>query len=150
MSETLVVTGIDDQDAHPIDIDRWVELAEMVLTAEGVTGPAELNLTFVDVEEISRLNAEHMGAEGPTDVLSFPLDDRDAAVPVDQPRLLGDVVVCPAVVYAHAPSSPHDELALIVVHGVLHILGMDHADPDDKAAMWAAQDRHLERWRASP
>ena len=109
----------------------------------------ELTLTFVDLAEIAELNREHMDADGPTDVLSFPLDDDPSpGVPV----LLGDVVVCPAVAAEQAPThagSLDDELALLVVHGVLHVLGHDHADIDEATRMRTREREHLERhhWR---
>jgi probable rRNA maturation factor len=130
-----IVVCADEQ--HDVDIDaaRWAALAEAVLRAEGAIG--ELTLTFVDPAEIASLNAEHMGVAGPTDVLSFPLDAVDSDVD-GTPLLLGDVVVCPAIAAAAAPGhggSVDDELALLVVHGILHVLGHDHAEPGETAMM---------------
>lgn len=136
---TPIVVCADEQDDVEIDAARWAALAEAVLRAEGVSG--ELTLTFVDPAEIATLNAEHMGVPGPTDVLSFPLDaaTMNAGANVDgTPVLLGDVVVCPAIAVAAAPDhggSVDDELALLVVHGVLHVLGHDHAEPGETAVM---------------
>ena len=133
----MEVVGADEQQAFDVDIDRWRRLAHDVLVDEGAAG--ELTLTFVDAGEIAALNADHLGQDGPTDVLSFPLDGptlRDAGEAV--PVLLGDVVVCPAVAAEQASSHAgtlDDELALLVVHGVLHVLGHDHAEPDEKARM---------------
>lgn len=141
------MVAIDDQNDHPIDLLRWSALAESVLRGEDVAGPSELNVTFVGVDEMTDLNVEHMAGTGPTDVLSFPLDDEPGVVFDGQPRLLGDVVICPAVVHAQAPDEPDAEMALMVVHGVLHILGMDHQETDEAAAMKAAEQRHLLRWR---
>ena len=138
------VVCADEQDDVDIDAARWSALAEAVLRAEGATG--ELTLTFVDRAEIASLNAEHMGVEGPTDVLSFPLDAfesgsetgdtvEDGGAP---PVLLGDVVVCPSIAVDAAPDhggNADDELALLVVHGVLHVLGHDHAEPEETASM---------------
>jgi probable rRNA maturation factor len=135
-SAGAVVVCTNEQSDVDVDADRWAELARRVLAAERVDG--ELTLTFVDREEIAALNAEHMGVEGPTDVLSFPLDAGDGPAGGGVPVLLGDVVVCPAVA---AEAAPHhagtldDELALLVVHGVLHVLGHDHAEPDETATM---------------
>ena len=148
MTELTVVT-LDEQDAHRIDTARWGTLARDVLTSEGIDGPCELNLTFIDVDEMTTLNIEHMDGAGPTDVLSFPLDDSPDDVFDSQPRLLGDIVICPEVVTAQAPESTDDEMALMVVHGVLHILGMDHQQDDDAAKMQAAERRHLTRWRCA-
>jgi probable rRNA maturation factor len=126
-----------------IDVDRWERLARTSLVSEGAVG--ELTLTFIDRDEIAALNAEHMGADGATDVLSFPLDD--AGVPPGVPTLLGDVVISPAVAASQAPQHAgelDDELALLVVHGVLHILGHDHAEADEASAMRAREVALLE------
>jgi probable rRNA maturation factor len=151
------VFGADQQHAAPVDVERWVELARNVLVAEGVSGDAELSLLFVDEPTISGLNRRFMDADGPTDVLAFPLDDpvdeaagpTDARSPGPAPLLLGDVVVCPAVAERQAPEhagSYDDELALLVVHGVLHVLGHDHAGVDEAATMQARERELLQRF----
>ena len=146
MGDVRVVVA-DEQSDVAVDTARWGRLAAAVLHAEGRGG--ELTLTFVDRDEIAELNAEHMGHEGPTDVLSFPLDadlDPDDVPSSFGPLLLGDVVVCPAVAEANAPGHAgtlDDELALLVVHGVLHVLGHDHAEPEETAAMRSAELGHL-------
>lgn len=154
----------DEQDAVPLDIARWQRLALDVLEAEGVRGLAELSLLFVAEVEIAELNEQYMGKSGPTDVLAFPIDadeaefvltdapatrgpDRSPPDPADMPLLLGDVVVCPAVAQRQAPDHAgtlDDEIALLVVHGVLHVLGHDHAEPEERAAMQAKERAHLE------
>ena len=159
------VFGADEQGDAPVDVDRWVALAREVLVAEGVRGEAELSLLFVDEAAIAELNKRFMDAEGPTDVLAFPIDDpviagrwpdagtagpdRDDPEPGDMPLLLGDVVVCPAVARRQAPDhagSYDDELALLVVHGVLHVLGHDHAEPDETAVMQERERVLLDRF----
>ncbi len=135
----LIVVCADEQDDVDIDAARWAALAEAVLRAEGVSG--ELTLTFVDPVEIAALERRTHGSGRP---------DRRAVVPARcgdherrralrrHPVLLGDVVVCPAVAAAAAPDhggSVDDELALLVVHGILHVLGHDHAEPGETAAM---------------
>lgn len=159
------VFGADEQTTAEVDVDRWVTLARDVLVAEGVRGEAELSLLFVDESAIAELNQRFMDATGPTDVLAFPIDDpvvagrwpdagtagpdRDDPDPGDLPLLLGDVVVCPAVAERQAPThagSYEDELALLVVHGVLHVLGHDHAEPDETAAMQERERVLLERF----
>jgi probable rRNA maturation factor len=159
------VFGADEQDGEPVDVDRWVTLARDVLVAEGVRGEAELSLLFVDEAAIAELNHRFMESEGPTDVLAFPIDDpvasgrwpdagtagpdRDEPDPADLPLLLGDVVVCPAVARRQASEhagSYEDELALLVVHGVLHVLGHDHAEPDETSVMQARERELLDRF----
>lgn len=157
----------DEQDGHPVEVGRWEALARNVLEAEGVTGDAELALLFVDEPAMAELNERFMGHEGPTDVLAFPIDDDDVVIgrspdgstsgpdrgPVDDvPLLLGDVVICPAVAARNAPSHAgtyDDELALLIVHGILHVLGMDHAEPEETEAMQARERDLLARFHRS-
>ena len=129
----------------------------------------ELGLRFVDAEPMAELNRTHMGSSGPTDVLAFPIDADDADVldfpiaagngadggpqPPGPARLLGDVVVCPE--YAAAQAAGHDgglddELALLVVHGVLHVLGYDHACDEDAAVMRDRERRLLAAHHRTP
>jgi probable rRNA maturation factor len=163
------VFGADEQSDAPVDVDRWVTLARHVLMAEGVRGDVELSLLFVDEPTIAELNARFMEADGPTDVLAFPIDDpvlggrwpdastsgpdREDPEPGDMPLLLGDVVVCPAVAERQAPEhagSYDDELALLVVHGVLHVLGHDHAEPEETAVMQARERALLDEFHRGP
>jgi len=136
----------DEQSDVSIDLSRWQTLALAVLAAEGVRGAAEMTIVFVDEQSIRELNQHYMGQDKPTDVLAFPIDAidatqtpgpgaltkspaRDAPDIAELPLLLGDVVICPSV--AQAQCATHagtidDEVALLVVHGMLHILGLDH------------------------
>ena len=143
------VVALDEQSTRSISTECWADLARSVLIAEGIGPECELNLTFIDSDEMAELNHEHMGKVGPTDVLSFPFDDDPEIAFPDQPRLLGDVLICPEIVAKQAPGKPDDEMALMVVHGVLHILGMDHMEPDEEVEMKAAEERHLSAWRNS-
>jgi probable rRNA maturation factor len=162
----ISVFGANEQAAQPVDTGRWVALAEDVLDAEGIRGEAELTLLFVDETVMAELNERFMGVAEPTDVLAFPIDDdliepgrwpdsgtpgpdRGAPDPSELPLLLGDVVVCPAVAARNAPThagSYDDEVALLVVHGILHVLGMDHADPGEAAAMQHREQELLGRF----
>jgi probable rRNA maturation factor len=124
-----------------------------------------VSLLFVDETAIADLNSRFLGKEGPTDVLAFPIDEEPAesgrspdsggtgpgftSEPEEAPTLLGDVVICPAVATRNAPDhtgSYEDELALLVVHGLLHILGMDHDDPDQAEAMESREQELLARY----
>jgi probable rRNA maturation factor len=145
VSIEVVVT--DDQDSRPVDIERWSTLAHDVLVAEGITTDAELSIRFVDETEIAALNHAHLGHHGPTDVLSFPIEDdpHSAGGVGSAPVLLGDVVICPEVAFRNAPEHgvTYDaELALLIVHGILHILGMDH-EADEEAEEMEARERTL-------
>jgi probable rRNA maturation factor len=152
-SPTVVVSderGADDSPESFVDIERWRQLALHVLADCGAQG--ELTLTFVDRDDIAELNGEHMGKDGPTDVLSFPMDDEPMT---GVPTLLGDVVISPAVAaeqFTDHAGTFDDELALLVVHGILHVLGHDHAEPDETSVMRSRELDLLERfhWRAPP
>jgi probable rRNA maturation factor len=154
----------DEQNVVTMDIARWQALASAVLLAEGVRGLAELSVLFISEAEITELNQDYMGKTGPTDVLAFPIDaaeadlvqqqqppsrgpDKSPPDPGDMPLLLGDVVICPAVAARQAPEhagSLDDELALLVVHGILHVLGYDHHEPEETAVMRARELALLE------
>lgn len=124
------------QDA-PVDLDALLTLAHDTLLGEGVKD-AELSLSFVTEREMEELHLTYMNEEGPTDVLSFPQDEQDEG----GVRILGDVVIAPAVAVLNNPADPQGELRLLLVHGILHLLGYDHEQDEDKAAMWARQLRY--------
>lgn len=152
----------DEQSDRVIDVARWAELAHRVLDAQGVTDDIEVSLLFVDEPTIAELHERFLGQAGPTDVLAFPIDDEPerggrspdeggtgpgAGAPEDDevPVLLGDVVVCPAVAARNATDhgvAVDDEIALLVVHGILHLLGMDHII-DDEAEHMERREREL-------
>ena len=160
------IFGSDEQHDVPVDVMRWVSLARLVVDEEKVPGTSELSLLFVDRPTIAELNEKFLGGTGPTDVLAFPMDD-DLVLPGRQPdqggrgpgapseggeppTLIGDVVVCPAVAQAQAPehgATLDDELALLVVHGVLHLLNYDHADPREQVMMQQRERELLAHFR---
>ena len=160
------IFGSDEQHDVAVDVMRWVSLARLVVDEEKVPGTSELSLLFVDRPTIAELNEKFLGGTGPTDVLAFPMDD-DLVLPGRQPdqggrgpgapgeggeppTLIGDVVVCPAVAAAQAPqhgASVDDELALLVVHGVLHLLNYDHADSREEALMRQRERELLAKFR---
>ncbi|MCC6176551.1 MAG: rRNA maturation RNase YbeY [Chloroflexi bacterium] len=119
---------------------------EAALRGEGIEGPVVLTITLVDDAEIQALNAEHRQIDRPTDVLSFPLADERAAdfvLPPGLPRELGDVVVSYPQAVAQAEEYGHSvarELTYLIVHGLLHILGHDHEQPDEQMTMRAREE----------
>lgn len=134
----------DEQDLD-VDADDLVALAQHVLAERRVPDDMEVALLLVDEAAIAALNERHLGHEGPTDVLAFPIDEPGESPPAG-PAILGDVVVCPAVAHRQAAErglAPHAELQLLTVHGLLHLLGMDHAEPEEERAMFALTDRLL-------
>ena len=123
---------VSNRQKSPVDEATLAALAERTLVAEGRPG-VELSLSFVGEEEMADLHVRYMDEPGPTDVLSFPMDEDG---------LIGDVVVCPAEA-ARNNTDVAAELRLLVVHGVLHLLGYDHEADDDRRAMWAKQDAYV-------
>jgi probable rRNA maturation factor len=154
----------DEQTDVPLDLVQWQSLSIAVLHAEGVRGLCELSVLFVTEPEMTELNESYMGKTGATDVLAFPLDahevtqvvspigatrgpDRAPVDPGDLPLLLGDVVICPAVAARQAPThagTVDDEIALLLVHGILHVLGHDHAEEPAAVAMRTRERALLE------
>lgn len=131
-----------------VDEVRLCALARHVLEAEQVDGAAELSVLFVTPDHIRRLNARFAGEDHATDVLAFPMmEEEDGAL------LLGDVVVCPSVAQKNADELGHGidaELAALVVHGTLHLLGYDHQGEEDKAKMDRRTTDLLGSFQASP
>jgi len=159
----------DEQTDQPVDTMRWVHLAEAVLLDEAIPGETELSMLFVDEEAMADLNKRFLGKEGPTDVLAFPIDEEpveggrspdsggtgpgDTSEPSEMPTVLGDVVICPAVAHRNAPEHAgtyEDEVALLIVHGLLHLLGMDHEDDDEAEAMELREQALLAKFHRPP
>ena len=156
------VFAADEQSDHPVDALRWARLAEAVLGEADLGGDAELSILFVDEKAMAELNSRFLGKDGPTDVLAFPIDEEEPAEsgrspdsggtgpgmpsePEEMPVLLGDIVICPAVAHRNAAfhaGTYEDELAVLVVHGLLHLMGMDHQE-DAEAEEMEAREREL-------
>ncbi len=129
---------LSNRQSMPVDETGLAQLAAATLAAEG-HGRVELSLSLVGEDEMADLHLRYMSEEGPTDVLTFPLDDARDERGV---RVLGDVVVAPSVASRNNPSNPDAEMRLLVVHGVLHILGYDHEDAAERLEMWSRQARY--------
>jgi probable rRNA maturation factor len=139
--------------------ERLVRLARHVLEGMQIHPMAELSLLLVDETAMRELNLKWMGEDKATDVLAFPMDElrpghlsggsEDGAA---DPGLLGDVVLCPAVAERQAQTAGHgtqDELELLCTHGILHLLGYDHAEPEEHAEMFGLQSKLLASWQES-
>ena len=167
---TLDIYAADEQADHPVAVERWAALARAVLEAEGITSDTEVSLLFIDEPAIAALNERFLDKEGPTDVRSSPIEDefdRGGRTPDEggtgpatieaatgRHLLLGDVVICPAVAAVNAVDHGvtfDDEIALLVVHGILHLLGMDHGLDDEADRMERREQQLLDRYyRAAP
>jgi probable rRNA maturation factor len=149
---------ISNESGHPVNETALLEVARYALDEMGVNPMAELSMLLVEEPYMAELNHRWMGKQGPTDVLAFPMDELDAdrgpgVDPAEsEPALLGDIVLCPPVAARQAGAAGHaeaDELHLLTVHGVLHLLGYDHAEPEEERVMFGLQNRILSAWQAS-
>ncbi|MDQ1709333.1 MAG: putative rRNA maturation factor [Frankiaceae bacterium] len=140
-----------------VDEQRLVDLSRHVLADLGVAPLAELSVLLVDIDTMEKLHIRYMDEPGPTDVLAFPQDELDDRPIYDDddsapPTLLGDVVLCPEVATAQARSVGHtmtDELDVLCTHGILHLLGYDHGEPEEEQEMFRQQARLLAAWRGA-
>ncbi|MEO7125287.1 MAG: rRNA maturation RNase YbeY [Nakamurella sp.] len=137
-----------------VDEPALVSVARYALDRMGINPLAELSVLLIDVPTMTELHVKWLDEPGPTDVMSFPMDELDTARSPDDtgpgPALLGDVVLCPDVAAEQASSAGHtldDELHLLTVHGILHLLGYDHAEREEERAMFRLQNELLDAWR---
>lgn len=148
---------IANESGVPTDTDELLDVAETVLGEMGVNPLAELSVVLTDVATMAELHHRWMQDKdeepSPTDVMAFPQDELEAVRRPGRsgaaPMLLGDVVLCPEVAIrqaATAAHSMHDELALLLTHGILHLLGYDHATPEQEKEMFGLQKQLLAGW----
>lgn len=138
---------VTNESGREVDEVEFVALARHVLDAMHVHPQAELEVRFVTRADMAELNQRWMGEEGPTDVLSFPMDELCPGTAEDpsEEGILGSVVLCPDVATTQALSAGHsavEEMLLLTTHGILHLLGFDHAEAGEEREMFALQ-RHL-------
>ena len=134
-----------------VDVKELARLARFAMDRMRVHPQAELCIKLVDEDTIAQLNAQWMDKEGPTDVLAFPMDELRPGLVNEEPEegVLGDLVLCPAVAARQAKDAGHsvrDEVDLLTVHGILHLLGYDHAEPEEHAEMFGLQATLLTQW----
>ncbi|MDX6301795.1 MAG: putative rRNA maturation factor [Nocardioidaceae bacterium] len=143
-----------NESGDSLDVAGLSRLSRFVLDRMRVHPLAELCLKLVDESTIAELNEKWMEKTGPTDVLAFPMDELRPGLVNEEPEegVLGDLVLCVAVAERQAAEAGHrtqDEVELLTVHGILHLLGYDHAEPDEHKEMFDLQARLLEEWRDS-
>lgn len=144
---------IDNRSGEDCSEDALLELAAFALQQLIVDQRAQLELSLVDVDEMTRLHEEWMDEDGPTDVLSFPMDELrpNQISENDQlPVVLGDVVICPEVARQQGEAAGHgmeQELQILLVHGILHLLGFDHAQKEEEREMFALQAKIIQDWQ---
>lgn len=141
-----------NESEHDLDVDGLAKLARFVMDAMRVHPMAELCIKAVDEDTIAELNEQWMDKQGPTDVLAFPMDELRPGLVDEEPEegVLGDLVLCPVVAERQGASAGHGtwaEVELLTTHGILHLLGYDHAEPEEHKEMFGLQDRLLVAWR---
>ena len=142
-----------DESGTGLDLKQLAGLARFVMDQMRVHPQAELCIKAVDEETIAQLNEQWMEKEGPTDVLAFPMDELRPGMLDEEPEegVLGDLILCPVVAERQGAEAGHGtlaELELLTTHGILHLLGYDHAEPEEYKEMFGLQDELLAGWRA--
>ena len=143
-----------DESGQQVDVRRLSTLSRFVMDRMHVHPQAELCIKAVDEATIAELNEQWMDKQGPTDVLAFPMDELRPGLVDEEPEegVLGDLVLCPEIARRQGESAGHGtvaEIELLTVHGILHLLGYDHAEPEEHREMFGLQDELLAAWRAT-
>ena len=145
---------INNESTIEVDEARVLRLAMFAFNELHLHAKTELAIQFVDEDAMEVLHIQWMDEPGPTDVLSFPMDELrpGAEGEVTPPGLLGDIVVCPQVAIKQAEAAGHEpinEILLLTTHGILHLLGFDHAEPEDEKEMFGLQKAVLDKFYAN-
>ena len=147
---------IDINNESGVEIDELalIQLAEFALGALRIHPQAELSILLVDEDTMADYHQRFMDLPGPTDVMSFPMDELRAPEPGHEPPrgMLGDIVICPQFTSAQAPENGRDEaeeMQYLLIHGLLHLLGHDHAEAGEREVMFSLNDRLIADWRRS-
>jgi probable rRNA maturation factor len=148
-----VTIEVLNESGRELDVRHLATLSRFVMDKMRVHPMAELCIKAVDEDTIAELNERWLEKEGPTDVLAFPMDELRPGLVTEEPEegVLGDLVLCPAVAERQGAMAGHGtdaELELLTVHGILHLLGYDHAEPEEHKEMFGLQDQLLGEWRA--
>jgi len=149
-----------DESGDEVDVTDLSRLARFAMTRMRVHPQAELCIKLVDEATIAELNEQWMEKSGPTDVLAFPMDELRPGLVDEEPEegILGDLVLCPPVAErqaaearekGHTAHTTADEIEMLTVHGILHLLGYDHAEPEEHREMFGLQGQLLAEWRAA-
>lgn len=144
---------INNESGAEVDEQRLVALALFAMDSLRIHPQAELSILLVDTDTMAAYHEKYMDEPGPTDVLSFPMDELRPPKDGEEPPLgmLGDIVLCPEVTAAQASDSnrtPEQEADYLLIHGLLHLLGYDHAEPEEKKVMFGLNDRIIAAWTA--
>jgi probable rRNA maturation factor len=150
VSDPVSIEILNESDAD-IDVDHLAKLSRFVMDRLRVHPLAELCLKLVDEATIAELNEQWMGKEGPTDVLAFPMDELRPGLLDEEPEegVLGDLMIAPSIADRQGATAGHGTLAeieLLTTHGILHLLGYDHGEPEEHREMFGLQAEILQEW----
>ncbi|MDR0847522.1 MAG: rRNA maturation RNase YbeY [Propionibacteriaceae bacterium] len=142
---------VTNESGEEVDEKELIRLARFALDALHIHPDAELSITLVDEETMAAYHEKFLDEPGPTDVMSFPMDELHPGVEGgERPNgVLGDIVLCPSVTSKQAAQfkrTPEQEQDYLLIHGLLHLLGFDHAEPDEKAIMFGVNDQIIDAW----
>ena len=140
-----------NESGYDLDVDQLAKLARFVMDRMRVHPQAELCIKAVDEPTIAQLNEQWMEKEGPTDVLAFPMDELRPGLVDEEPEegVLGDLILAPSVAERQGETAGHGlvaEIELLTTHGILHLLGYDHAEPEEHREMFDLQAQLLAEW----
>ena len=146
---------VSNESGLDVSEEELISVARFTIRKMDVNPGAELSMVLLDIDSMADLHMRWMDLPGPTDVMSFPMDELEPGgrpdAPEPGPSMLGDIVLCPQFAAKQAEAAGHSlghELALLTIHGVLHLLGYDHAEPEEEKEMFALQRQLLEEWVA--
>lgn len=142
---------VNNESGMEVDELALVALSRYALDQLRIHPQADLSIVLVDEETMTDYHVRFMDLPGPTDVMSFPMDELRAPADDEEPPLglLGDIAICPQITSQQAAENgrePQGEIEYLLIHGLLHLLGHDHADPEEKAVMFALNDRIIAGW----
>ena len=146
--QDLMAIELSNESKSSCDEAAIVSVAAFAMKKMGIHPDSDLSITLVDEDRIEELHVEWMDLPGPTDVLSFPMDEMKPNSSADGPGIIGDIVLCPEFARKQARDGLDSELALLTIHGVLHCLGYDHAEKEEELEMFGLQDECLREWMA--
>jgi probable rRNA maturation factor len=143
-----MIIDLENNSDYTCNESSLISLINFALTRLGIHPDSEISLRLVSENEMAELHKKWMGLVGPTDVLSFPMDEMLPNSLSNGPGIIGDIVLCPAYAEKNGKQSLSEELELLTLHGILHLLGYDHEEIEEEKIMFGIQEEYLNQWRA--
>jgi len=143
-----MIIDLENNSEYTCNESSLISLINFSLTKLGIHPDSEISLRLVSENEMAELHKKWMGLVGPTDVLSFPMDEMLPNSLSNGPGIIGDIVLCPAYAEKNGNQSLPEELELLTLHGILHLLGYDHEEIEEEKIMFGIQEEYLNQWRA--